>query len=155
MAEFWPAEWAGRAASVPTFVRQRAGRALVSAAINPTEPGAGVSLGMVEKSGLNGAAARIAAWLDALRGELDAVRRDLASGEAVDAERRAKAVSAFVRAARDLSDLETQARTAPKETDKDDVVADLERRLAGLAADTDANGVSAHAESGGAGDAAR
>ena len=45
------------------------------------------------------------------------------------------------RAARDLSDLETQARTAPKETDKDDVVADLERRLAGLAADTDANGV--------------
>lgn len=65
------------------------------------------------------------AFRDFLDGAFDA----LAKGEAGDCERRAKAISALVRAERDVADYLTQAAAAAENDDDDAILAELERRL--------------------------
>lgn len=51
-------------------------------------------------------------------------------GEAADAERRAKAISALVRANRDVAELVVQQRANAPEQDEEELRAELRRRLA-------------------------
>lgn len=66
-----------------------------------------------------------------LRALLDEAHGALAGGDAPDAERRAKAVSALVRAERDVADL-IAAETANTETDEEARRAELLSRIARL-----------------------
>ena len=54
----------------------------------------------------------------------------LKAGEAADAERRAKAISALVRANRDVAEFVNEERTKAPETDEEELRAELRRRLA-------------------------
>jgi hypothetical protein len=69
-------------------------------------------------------------WSEALDAALDETRAALAEGQAQDAERRAKAVSAFARAIRDAAELEEYARALPPEEDVEAIRAELRRRVA-------------------------
>lgn len=81
---------------------------------------------MVEKS----AKSRWEEWSAALDAALQDVRAALAAGEAQEAERRAKAVSAFARAIRDASEVAEYGRALPPEEDAESAKAELRRRLA-------------------------
>ena len=65
-----------------------------------------------------------------LRTLLGDAERALAAGETVEAERQAKAVSAVVRAARDVAELEAFARAEAPEENDEDVRAEIRRRIA-------------------------
>ncbi len=97
--------------------------------INPTDPPARLGLGMFEKSAKKSAQGRWSQWSEALEGALHEARAALASGEAQDAERRAKAVSAFAKAIRDTAELAEYARMLPPEEDVEAVRAELRRRV--------------------------
>jgi hypothetical protein len=73
------------------------------------------------------------------RAMLDQAQTALNGGDAADAERRAKAISAIVRAERDVAEYLTEARAAALEDDDDACRAELRRRLA-LFADADRQG---------------
>ena len=63
------------------------------------------------------------------RAMLDGARTALNGGDAVDSERRAKAVSALVRAERDVAEYLNEARTTSFEDDEDACREELQRRL--------------------------
>lgn len=86
---------------------------------------------MVERMEMQrgGLAAAVAALQDGLA-EAEAALR---GGDAVEAERRAKAVSALVKAAREVAELEAQARAQAPEEDADALRAELRRRICRLA----------------------
>jgi hypothetical protein len=84
---------------------------------------------MFEKSARKSAQGRWAQWSEALEGALHEARAALASGEAQDAERRAKAVSAFAKAIRDAAELAEYARMLLPEEDVEAVRAELRRRV--------------------------
>ena len=73
---------------------------------------------------------RWAEWSEALQAALLETRAALAGGETQDAERRAKAVSAFAKAIRDAAELAEYARTMPPEEDAEAIRAELRRRIA-------------------------
>lgn len=104
----------------------------------PTGPGPTLCLGMVEKPQETNPAGRLLASADALAAALEEAQRELAGGEALEAERRAKAVSALVRAARDAADLQAYARAQAPEEDEDALRAELRDRLARFIAAADA-----------------
>jgi hypothetical protein len=54
----------------------------------------------------------------------------MAAGDTLEAERRAKAVSALVKAARDVADLEAFARSQPPEEDEEAIRAEIRSRIA-------------------------
>jgi hypothetical protein len=66
----------------------------------------------------------------ALRAILNDAYLALHDGEAIQAERRAKAVSALVRAERDVAEFLNQARAAAMENDDEACRAELRRRFA-------------------------
>ena len=72
-------------------------------------------------------------WSEALDAALNETRAALAAGEAQEAERRAKAVSAFARAIRDAQELEDYARQQEPEADADAIRDELRRRVARFA----------------------
>lgn len=76
-----------------------------------------------------GLAQAAAALKDALAGAETALR----AGGAAEAERAAKAVSALVKAAKDVADLEALARAEPPEEDEDSIRADIRARIRRLA----------------------
>lgn len=63
------------------------------------------------------------------RAMLDAAQTALNGGDAADGERRAKAVSALVRAERDVAEFLNEARAANLEYDEDACREELQRRL--------------------------
>jgi len=65
----------------------------------------------------------------ALRGFLDQALSDLAAGKAQESERLAKAVSALVRAERDVAEFEGEQLAATEKHDPDALRAELRRRL--------------------------
>lgn len=69
-------------------------------------------------------------WSAALDAALRETQASLTAGEAQDAERRAKAVSAFAKAIRDAAELADYARTLPPEEDAEAIRAELRRRIA-------------------------
>jgi hypothetical protein len=75
-------------------------------------------------------AAKAKAFAASLRDALADAQAALRHGEAVDAERQAKAVSALVKAARDTAEFENVIKAQPDEHDVEDLRADLRRRLA-------------------------
>ena len=81
---------------------------------------------MVEKS----AQGRWADWQAALEDALTDVRQMLAAGEPQEAERRAKAVSAFAKAIRDTVELAAYGRDQAPEDDAEALRAELRRRVA-------------------------
>ncbi|MGE3142286.1 MAG: hypothetical protein AB7L65_03105 [Hyphomonadaceae bacterium] len=64
-----------------------------------------------------------------LEAELAAAEADLAAGDIAEAERRAKAVGALARAARDVAELKALQAQQPEEEDIEEIRAELERRL--------------------------
>jgi hypothetical protein len=81
---------------------------------------------MAEKPGQN----KWTQWSAALEAALRETQASLASGEAQEAERRAKAVSAFAKAIRDAAELADYARTMPPEEDIESIRTELRRRIA-------------------------
>jgi hypothetical protein len=75
----------------------------------------------------------------AFRAFLDQAHSALNGGDAQDAERRAKAISALVRAERDAAEYLSERRAANEQNDEDSIRAELQRRLA-LFADADRAG---------------
>ena len=67
-----------------------------------------------------------------LRELLNTIRESLAKGDAAEAERRARAVSAIVRAERDVAEFAAAARPAPEE-DAETIRAELRSRFRRLA----------------------
>lgn len=65
-----------------------------------------------------------------LRDQLGVAQAALADGDAAGAERQAKAISALVRAARDLAELESLARAEEPEEDVEALRAEFRRRIA-------------------------
>lgn len=65
-----------------------------------------------------------------LRALLEEAQLKLSDGDAADAERRAKAVSAIVRADRDVAELSAAQSTLSAEDDEEAMCAELRRRLA-------------------------
>ncbi len=104
----------------------------------PTRPAPRLYLGMVEKPRrkpeVKSGAERLLATAEALVAALEEAQSALAGGEALEAERRAKAVSALVRAAKDAADLQAFARAQAPEEDEDALRAELRDRLARFAA---------------------
>jgi hypothetical protein len=68
-----------------------------------------------------------------LRELLNTIRESLAKGDAAEAERRARAVSAIVRAERDVAEFAAAARPAPEEEDAETIRAELRSRFRRLA----------------------
>lgn len=81
---------------------------------------------MAEKPGQN----RWTQWSAALDAALRETQTSLAAGEAQEAERRAKAVSAFAKAIRDAAELADYARTMAPEEDVEAIRTELRRRIA-------------------------
>jgi hypothetical protein len=75
-------------------------------------------------------AAKAKAFAASLRDALADAQAALRHGEAVDAERQAKAVSALVKAARDTAEFEDCIKAQPSEHDVEALRAELRRRLA-------------------------
>ncbi|MEZ5972996.1 MAG: hypothetical protein R3C31_14390 [Hyphomonadaceae bacterium] len=75
----------------------------------------------------------------AFRTYLDAVHAVLNGGDALDAERVAKAISVLVRAERDVAEFMSEARSAGEHDESEAIRAELQRRLA-LLADADRAG---------------
>src|SRR5512147_2731650 len=96
---------------------------------------------MVENSG-SGTGRSLKRSAAALREMLSGAETALAAGDVEEAERRAKAVAALVRAARDVSEFETFASAQPQEDDEEAQRAELRRRLA-LFAEADLAGAPA------------
>lgn len=65
-----------------------------------------------------------------LREQLGVAQAALAQGDAAGAERQAKAISALVRAVRDVAELESLARAEEPEDDVEAIRAELRRRIA-------------------------
>lgn len=65
----------------------------------------------------------------AFRSFLDEAHAALQSGEAQDSERRAKAISALVRAEREVAEYLNEVRAATEDSDHDALRAELQRRL--------------------------
>ena len=130
MAEFWPWETRDRACLYPAQAAKNFALLRRFPKINPTDPPLRLRLGMVEKSAKKPAPGRWSQWSEALEAALHEARSALASGEAQDAERRAKAVSAFAKAIRDTAELAEYARTLPPEEDVEAIREELRRRIA-------------------------
>ena len=81
------------------------------------------NLGTSSRGGLEQAAASFRAML----AEAEAALRD---GNTQEGERRAKAVSALVRAVRDVAELEAFARLQPPEEDEESIRAEIRSRIA-------------------------
>lgn len=77
------------------------------------------------KEGLGGLAASVAR----LRTQLAEAERTLAVGDTIEAERQAKAVSALVRATRDVAELEAEAVAQSADEDDEELRAEIRRRL--------------------------
>ncbi|MCR6646541.1 MAG: hypothetical protein NVV62_19505 [Terricaulis sp.] len=92
---------------------------------NPTGPGVPYVSAMVEKQGLR----RLHEAVAALKENLANAEAELRNGETQEAERRAKAISALVKAARDVADLEALARAQPPEENEHELRAELRSRL--------------------------
>ncbi|HRK64388.1 MAG TPA: hypothetical protein PLN53_08325 [Terricaulis sp.] len=88
---------------------------------------------MVEKTGTKSLGDAVAA----LKQNLTEAEALLRNGETQEAERCAKAVSALVKAARDVADLEVLARAQPPEKDEEALRAEIMGRLRRLAAARD------------------
>lgn len=101
--------------------------------INPTGPALSYSSGMIDKSGKSGGGGleQAAASLRAMLADAEAALR---SGDTQEGERRAKAVSALVRAVRDVAELEAFARLQPPEEDEESIRAEIRGRIARLVA---------------------
>lgn len=69
----------------------------------------------------------------AFRTFLDQAHAALNGADALDAERRAKAVSALVRAERDVAEYLSELRAASENDNEDAIRAELQRRLAAFA----------------------
>lgn len=80
---------------------------------------------MVEKQGLR----RLHEAVAALKENLANAEAELRNGETQEAERRAKAISTLVKAARDVADLEALARAQPPEENEHELRAELRSRL--------------------------
>jgi hypothetical protein len=72
----------------------------------------------------------VSAAAASFRTYLDQAHAVLEGGDAQDSERLAKAISALVRAERDVSELLTEQRAAHESDDEDSIRAELHRRLA-------------------------
>ena len=72
----------------------------------------------------------MAAPAAALRSIIDAARAQLVAGEAAEAERSVKAVSALMRAERDLAEFEAASAASNSDGDNEASSAELRRRLA-------------------------
>ncbi len=88
---------------------------------------------MVDKSGTKSLSEAVAA----LKQNLAEAEALLRNGETQEAERCAKAISALVKAARDVADLEALARAQPPEEDEDALREEIMGRLRRLAAAMD------------------
>ncbi|MDX2274658.1 MAG: hypothetical protein NW206_04335 [Hyphomonadaceae bacterium] len=77
-----------------------------------------------------GNANRWSQWGAALDAALAETQAALAAGEPQEAERRAKAISAFAKAIRDAAELADYARAMPQEEDAEAIRAALRRRIA-------------------------
>lgn len=108
--------------------------------INPTGPLLSYHSGMVENSGTSGRGGleQAAAAFRAMLADAEAALR---CGDIQEGERRAKAVSALVRAVRDVAELEAFARLQPPEDDAESIRAEIRRRIARLI-EADAAGAS-------------
>jgi hypothetical protein len=84
---------------------------------------------MVQKSGTNGLG-ETAAGFKQMLAEAEAALR---AGDAQEGERRAKAVSALVKAVRDVAELEAFARAQPPEENEEDLRAEIMGRIRRLA----------------------
>lgn len=71
----------------------------------------------------------LAASVARLRAQLAEAERTLAVGDTVEAERQAKAVSALVRATRDVAELEAEATAQNADEDDEELRAEIRRRL--------------------------
>lgn len=89
---------------------------------------------MVDKSGTRNLSDAVAA----LKQNLAEAEALLRNGETQEAERCAKAVSALVKAARDVADLEALARAQPPEEDEDALRAEIMGRIRRLVEARDA-----------------
>ncbi len=69
-------------------------------------------------------------WTESLSAALKAAEADLRSGDAAEAEKRAKAVSAFAKAMRDLTELQAAIAAQTPEEDIEAVRERLRRRMA-------------------------
>jgi hypothetical protein len=83
--------------------------------INPTGPGLRYICAMVEKPAA--ASPALHNWTESLTAALKAAEADLRSGDAAEAEKRAKAVSAFAKAARELTELQAAIAAHTPEED--------------------------------------
>jgi hypothetical protein len=92
-------------------------------------PGGAVMFRHGRGLGLPGSEARMNA-ATGLRGLLDRAHAALADGDAPAAERVARAVSALIRAERELAELEAAARTAAPEEDDEALHAEIRSRIA-------------------------
>jgi len=88
---------------------------------------------MVEKQGSR----RLHEAVAALKENLANAEAELRNGETQEAERRAKAISALVKAARDVADLEALARAQPPEENEHELRAEILGRIRRLVAARD------------------
>lgn len=81
---------------------------------------------MIEKFGSK----RSGAWVDALAQVLESMGKRLGGDNALEVERQAKAVSALVRAKRDLDEYAAALQAGLTEQDEEELRAELRRRIA-------------------------
>jgi hypothetical protein len=128
---------AGFSAATHAFTTLRALKRLGLSKKNPTEPEPAYGSGTVEKVGeklgqpiREATDRKMAKDLGArLRSMLDETASILNAGEAVEAERRAKAVVALVRAERDVAEFLADERATAPEQDEEQLRAELRHRI--------------------------
>lgn len=125
MAEFWP-ENADSAASYPDLAAKNTGVSANRREFYPTAPPPRLECGMFEKTGPNG----LEHWRRALDEALDGACTALAEGDHSEAERRARAVTALAKAARETAEFAEYARARAPEEDEESLRAELRRRVA-------------------------
>jgi len=84
---------------------------------------------MLRQTGRNGRRDDLDQFAAALKAMIADAEASLRAGDAQDAERRAKAVSALVRAARDVAELDAFARAQPPEQDEEALRAEIRGRI--------------------------
>ncbi|MDX2236306.1 MAG: hypothetical protein NW203_01970 [Hyphomonadaceae bacterium] len=97
-------------------------------AFNPTRAAAALWFGMVTELGEQSAEA-IDRWAQSLLASLSEASDRLGAGEAVEAERQAKAIAAMVKALKDIAELRAYARTLPTEESIDDAREEMADRV--------------------------